>query len=90
MKSRVVAGLFTLLLSIVLSSSVSAEENNGFPGCGIYSDTPIEFTVKEPLQQKFSFDLVTIQCGAAGNTWNGIKSSARLTNDTGRVLNYEK
>ncbi|WP_143242236.1 hypothetical protein [Bhargavaea cecembensis] len=89
MKNKLRAGLFALLLSTGLSPIAHADSSNGLPGCGIYSENPIESNFQVLEQQKLN-NPITIQCGTAGNAWNGIKSTARLTNDTGKVLNYRK
>ena len=54
------------------------------PVCGIKSTE-----VNGISDTRYHIDDITIQCNPT-QIWGSIKSTARLTNDTGRVYNYEK
>lgn len=84
--------IIVITLTLFLNISFLIESEAILPGCGIKSLSSVQEFDRN--SSKYSTqsdsDLITIQCGNAGNTWNGIKSSARLTRETRDVVNYEK
>ncbi|MBR7554397.1 hypothetical protein ACFFJI_12815 [Allobacillus sp. GCM10007491] len=78
-----------LLLLIPTYMVISGEQGiNAMPGgCEIKS---IEINVS-PAPTESDTEDFRIMCGGAGQIkWNGIKSSANLTNQTSKVNNYDK
>lgn len=84
--------IIVITLTLFLNISFLIESEAILPGCGIKSLSSVQEFDRN--SSKYSTqsdsDLITIQCGNAGNTWNGIKSSARLTRRQEMLLTMKK